>query len=173
MITQQIISSELEVLKKHIDSGDIRIPSLWQGLKPGLIIMGWMIFCPLLMSFLITQKTSETLTAVLAGGWLGLIILFIVARIRMLYFSLPEEFLKTSSVMRVISSKLKVYFIVYMGVIFLWSFLGGGIIYGFGAILVTVIMAFLIQLDIGRYQFVGVIDAINSYVKNKKLSREK
>ncbi|STT63582.1 Uncharacterised protein [Klebsiella pneumoniae] len=24
MITQQIISSELEVLKKHIDSGDIR-----------------------------------------------------------------------------------------------------------------------------------------------------
>ena len=60
MITQQIISSELEVLKKHIDSGDIRIPSLWQGLKPGFIIMGWMIFCPLLMSFLITQKTSET-----------------------------------------------------------------------------------------------------------------
>ncbi|EFF9566232.1 protein traS, partial [Escherichia coli] len=95
MITQQIISSELEVLKKHIDSGDIRIPSLWQGLKPGFIIMGWMIFCPLLMSFLITQKTSETLTAVLAGGWLGLIILFIVARIRMLYLSLPEEFLKT------------------------------------------------------------------------------
>lgn len=40
MITQQIISSELEVLKKHIDSGDIRIPSLWQGLKPGFIIMG-------------------------------------------------------------------------------------------------------------------------------------
>lgn len=33
MITQQIISSELEVLKKHIDSGDIRIPSLWQGLE--------------------------------------------------------------------------------------------------------------------------------------------
>ncbi|EHW18081.1 putative protein traS [Escherichia coli Jurua 18/11] len=91
----------------------------------------------------------------------------------MLYFSLPEEFLKTSSVMRIISSKLKVYFIVYMGIIFLWSFLGGGIIYGFGAILVTVIMAFLIQLDIGRYQFVGVIDAINSYVKNKKLSRVK
>ncbi|MHD0335539.1 hypothetical protein ACYY4Z_26405 (plasmid) [Escherichia coli] len=46
MITQQIISSELEVLKKHIDSGDIRIPSLWQGLKPGFIIMGWMIFVP-------------------------------------------------------------------------------------------------------------------------------
>ncbi len=38
MITQQIISSELEVLKKHIDSGDIRIPSLWQGLKPGLFL---------------------------------------------------------------------------------------------------------------------------------------
>ncbi|ENE01269.1 traS domain protein [Escherichia coli P0301904.3] len=37
----------------------------------------------------------------------------------------------------------------------------------------TVIMAFLIQLDIDRYQFVGVIDAINSYVKNKKLSRVK
>lgn len=60
-----------------------------------------------------------------------------------------------------------------MGVVFLWSFLGGGIIYGFGAILVTVIMAFLIQLDIGRYQFVGVIDAINSYVKSKKLPRVK
>lgn len=90
----------------------------------------------------------------------------------MLYFSLPEEFLKTSSVMRIISSKLKMYYIVYMVIIFLWSFLGGGI-YGFGAILVTVIMAFLIQLDIGRYQFVGVIDAINSYVKSKKLSRVK
>ncbi|AQW76399.1 conjugal transfer entry exclusion protein TraS (plasmid) [Escherichia coli] len=167
MITQQIISSELEVLKKHIDSGDIRIPSLWQGLKPGLIIMGWMIFCPLLMSFLITQKTSETFTAVLVGGWLGLIVMIIMANIRMLYLSLPEKFLKTSSVMSVISSKLKVYYIVYMGVVFLLSFLGF-IIYGFGVILVTVIMAFLIQLDIGRYQFVGVIDAINSYVKSKK-----
>ncbi|HAI4889404.1 TPA: conjugal transfer entry exclusion protein TraS [Escherichia coli] len=167
MITQQIISSELEVLKKHIDSGDIRIPSLWQGLKPGLIIMGWMIFCPLLMSFLITQKTSETLTAVLVGGWLGLIVMIIMANIRMLYLSLPEKFLKTSSVMRVISSKLKAYYIVYMGVVFLLSFLGF-IIYGFGVILVTVIMAFLIQLDIGRYQFVGVINAINSYVKSKK-----
>ncbi|EHV2070048.1 protein traS, partial [Salmonella enterica] len=104
MITQQIISSELEVLKKHIDSGDIRIPSLWQGLKPGLIIMAWMIFCPLLMSFLITQKASETLTAVLAGGWLGFIIMIIVAKIRMLYLSLPENFLNTSSVIGVISS---------------------------------------------------------------------
>ncbi|EIE4426671.1 TPA: conjugal transfer entry exclusion protein TraS [Escherichia coli] len=167
MITQQIISSELEVLKKHIDSGDISIPSLWQGLKPGLIIMGWMIFCPLLMSFLITQKTSETLTAVLVGGWLGLIVMIIMANIRMLYLSLPEKFLKTSSVMSVISSKLKAYYIVYMGVVFLLSFLGF-IIYGFGVILVTVIMAFLIQLDIGRYQFVGVIDTINSYVKSKK-----
>ncbi|APL35795.1 protein traS [Escherichia coli] len=167
MITQQIISSELEVLKKHIDSGDIRIPSLWQGLKPGLIIMGWMIFCPLLMSFLITQKTSETLTAVLVGGWLGLIVMIIMANIRMLYLSLPEKFLKTSSVMSVISSKLKTYYIVYMGFVFLLSFLGF-IIYGFGVILVTVIMALLIQLDIGRYQFVGVIDTINSYVKSKK-----
>lgn len=55
-----------------------------------------------------------------------------------------------------------------MVIIFLWSFLGGGIIYGAGVILVTIIMAFLIQLDIGRYQFVGVIDVINSYVKSKK-----
>ncbi|ECZ7352919.1 protein traS, partial [Salmonella enterica] len=117
MITQQIINSELEVLKKHIDSGDIRIPSLWQGLKPGLIIMGWMIFCPLLMSFLITQKTSETLTAVLVGGWLGFIVMIIMANIRMLYLSLPEKFIKTSSVMSVISSKLKAYYIVYMGVV--------------------------------------------------------
>lgn len=49
------------------------------------------------MSFLITQKTSETLTAVLAGGWLGLIILFIVARIRMLYFSagrIPKDIIR-------------------------------------------------------------------------------
>ncbi len=119
------------------------------------------------MSFLITQKTSETFTAVLVGGWLGLIVMIIMANIRMLYLSLPEKFLKTSSVMSVISSKLKVYYIVYMGVVFLLSFLGF-IIYGFGVILVTVIMAFLIQLDIGRYQFVGVIDAINSYVKSKK-----
>lgn len=70
--------------------------------------------------------------------------------------------------MGVISSKLKIYYIVYMGIIFLLSFLGF-IIYSFGVILVTVIMAFLLQLDIGRYQIVGVIDAVNSYVKSKKL----
>ncbi|GJI51661.1 hypothetical protein ECZC21_53390 [Escherichia coli] len=70
--------------------------------------------------------------------------------------------------MRIISSKLKVYFIVYMGIIFLWSFLGGGIIYGFGAILVTVIMAFLIQLDIGRYQFVMLL--MQSIVTSKTRS---
>ncbi|GJI35422.1 hypothetical protein [Escherichia coli] len=33
MITQQIISSELEVLKKHIDSGDVNIPPLLQVIK--------------------------------------------------------------------------------------------------------------------------------------------
>ncbi|GJI35313.1 hypothetical protein ECZC18_53350 [Escherichia coli] len=78
-------------LKKHIDSEDINIPPLLQGIKAGFIIMGWMIFCPLLMSFLITQKTSETLTAVLAGGWLGLIILFIVANGIECYISLCRK----------------------------------------------------------------------------------
>ncbi|EBR8158298.1 protein traS [Salmonella enterica subsp. enterica serovar Newport] len=167
MITQQIVGQELECLKRHMESGDVRIPSLWGSIRMGVSIVVWMIVCPLIMSFFITQKTSETLMAVLFGGWIGFIIMLIVAKMRMLYLSLPEEFLKKSLLAKTFSSKVKMYYITYMILIFLFS-LAGGIVYCFGSILLTVIMFFLFSLDVGRYKVAGIVEIINGYIKSRQ-----
>ncbi|EAQ8164327.1 protein traS [Salmonella enterica] len=167
MITQQTVRQELETLKRYIDSGGVRIPSLWSSMRMGVSIVAWMIFCPVIMSFFITQKTSETLMSVLFGGWIGFIIMLVVAKMRMLYLSLPENFVKESLLAKTFSSKVKLYYITYMILIFLFS-IAGGIVYCFGSILLTVIMTFLFSLDIGRYKVAGVVEVINSYIKSRQ-----
>lgn len=167
MITQQTVRQELETLKRYIDSGGVRIPSLWSSMRMGVSIVAWMIFCPVIMSFFITQKTSETLMSVLFGGWIGFIIMLVVAKMRMLYLSLPENFVKESLLAKTFSSKVKLYYIAYMILIFLFS-IAGGIVYCFGSVLLTVIMTFLFSLDIGRYKVAGVVEVINSYIKSRQ-----
>ncbi|EDZ8033705.1 protein traS [Salmonella enterica] len=167
MITQQTVRQELETLKRYIDSGGVRIPSLWSSMRMGVSIVAWMIFCPVIMSFFITQKTSETLMSVLFGGWIGFIIMLVVAKMRMLYLSLPENFVKESLLAKTFSSKVKLYYITYMILIFLFS-IAGGIVYCFGSVLLTVIMTILFSLDIGRYKVAGVVEVINSYIKSRQ-----
>lgn len=167
MITQQTVRQELETLKRYIDSGGVRIPSLWSSMRMGVSIVAWMIFFPVIMSFFITQKTSETLMSVLFGGWIGFIIMLVVAKMRMLYLSLPENFVKESLLAKTFSSKVKLYYITYMILIFLFS-IAGGIVYCFGSVLLTVIMTFLFSLDIGRYKVAGVVEVINSYIKSRQ-----
>ncbi|EAQ4379568.1 protein traS [Salmonella enterica] len=167
MITQQIVRQELETLKRYIDSGGVRIPSLWSSMRMGVSIVAWMIFCSVIMSFFITQKTSETLMSVLFGGWIGFIIMLVVAKMRMLYLSLPENFVKESLLAKTFYSKVKLYYITYLILIFLFS-IAGGIVYCFGSILLTVIMTFLFSLDIGRYKVAGVVEVINSYIKSRQ-----
>ncbi|EAA8036377.1 protein traS [Salmonella enterica] len=167
MITQQTVRQELETLKRYIDSGGVRIPSLWSSMRMGVSIVAWMIFCSVIMSFFITQKTSETLMSVLFGGWIGFIIMLVVAKMRMLYLSLPENFVKESLLAKTFSSKVKLYYITYLILIFLFS-IAGGIVYCFGSILLTVIMTFLFSLDIGRYKVAGVVEVINSYIKSRQ-----
>ncbi|EDL0765007.1 protein traS [Salmonella enterica] len=167
MITQQTVRQELETLKRYIDSGGVRIPSLWSSMRMGVSIVAWMIFCSVIMSFFITQKTSETLMSVLFGGWIGFIIMLVVAKMRMLYLSLPENFVKESLLAKTFYSKVKLYYITYLILIFLFS-IAGGIVYCFGSILLTVIMTFLFSLDIGRYKVAGVVEVINSYIKSRQ-----
>ncbi|QGH05477.1 protein traS (plasmid) [Salmonella enterica subsp. enterica serovar Muenchen] len=167
MITQQTVRQELETLKRYIDSGGVRIPSLWSSMRMGVSIVAWMIFCSVIMSFFITQKTSETLMSVLFGGWIGFIIMLVVAKMRMLYLSLPENFVKESLLAKIFSSKVKLYYITYLILIFFFS-IAGGIVYCFGSILLTVIMTFLFSLDIGRYKVAGVVEVINSYIKSRQ-----
>ncbi|HDY3878954.1 TPA: protein traS [Salmonella enterica] len=167
MITQQTVRQELETLKRYIDSGGVRIPSLWSSMRMGVSIVAWMIFCSVIMSFFITQKTSETLMSVLFGGWIGFIIMLVVAKMRMLYLSLPENFVKESLLAKTFSSKVKLYYITYLILIFLFS-IAGGIVYCFGSILLTVIMTFLFSLDIDRYKVAGVVEVINSYIKSRQ-----
>ncbi|ATI93560.1 protein traS [Salmonella enterica] len=167
MITQQTVRQELETLKRYIDSGGVRIPSLWSSMRMGVSIVAWMIFCSVIMSFFITQKTSETLMSVLFGGWIGFIIMLVVAKMRMLYLSLPENFVKESLLAKTFSSKVKLYYITYLILIFFFS-IAGGIVYCFGSILLTVIMTFLFSLDIGRYKVAGVVEVINSYIKSRQ-----
>ncbi|OIN35950.1 protein traS [Salmonella enterica subsp. enterica serovar Sarajane] len=167
MITQQTVRQELETLKRYIDSGGVRIPSLWSSMRMGVSIVAWMIFCSVIMSFFITQKTSETLMSVLFGGWIGFIIMLVVAKMRMLYLSLPENFVKESLLAKTFSSKVKLYYITYLILIFLFS-IAGGIVYCFGSILLTAIMTFLFSLDIGRYKVAGVVEVINSYIKSRQ-----
>ena len=178
MITNKIIQQETEQLKQILKQGDLEVPSMWTCLWPGLGITLWLLFCILLSinSGLVVNasQSSELEVPLFFCLFMGLMITLWVASARGTYLSVPSSFRKNSQLYAFFGRKIKQYALIYMmvmgGMPFLLLILGMKIsIYAVIDIFCTVIMGFILLIDIGRYQL-SALSAIINACKNENVA---
>lgn len=181
MITNKIIQQETEELKQILKSGDLEIPSMWTCLWPGLGITLWLLLCVLLSInsslFVRDFKGFEILVPVVFSLFMGLMITLATASARGTYLSVPSGFRQQSQLYAFFGKKIKQYALVYIvvmgGMPYLLLYMGVGLlIYAFIGGLFTVILWFVLSIDIGRYQLSMLSSVINA-CKNDSVASTK
>ncbi|WP_199635029.1 hypothetical protein JEM67_00140 (plasmid) [Serratia sp. PAMC26656] len=169
MVTHKIIKDEAAQLKELMDE-QLEIPSFFSCVKPALLLEAWMVLCPLISFFLANQSDSELLSATGMSAFLGLLISVSIVNGRSLYLSLPVQFREHSQVLVLLSKKIKNYAMVFLSLVLILSVLAsnsalGSIAYIIPLTFFTVVMAFIFNMDIGRYRlsaFTSVLELLKS-----------
>lgn len=171
MITNKVIRQETEELKQILKNGDLEVPSMWTCLWPGLGITVWLLLCVLLSinSGLIVSswQGSELEVPLFFCVFMGLMITLGTANARGTYLAVPADFRRRSQLFAFFGRKIKQYALVYMlvmgGMPFLLLILGQKLsIYALIGIFFTVILVFVLSIDIGRYQLSMLSSIINA-----------
>ncbi|MGP0945692.1 hypothetical protein [Serratia sp. CY74737] len=170
MVTHKIVQQEAEELKDILKAGGIQIPDFWSCLWPGLLLVAWLILCPLFSFFISGQPVSELLAATGGSAFLGMLLSFGFINTRSLYLSLPREFRATSEVLSLIRKKIRAYAATFFVLILIFSLSAaysdvGSMAYLFPLVLCTVMMGFIFNMDIGRYRlsaFTSVMELLKS-----------
>lgn len=175
MITNKIIQQETEELKKILKQGDLEIPSMWTCLWPGLGITLWLLLCVLLSinsGLIVSAKQGSELEVPLVFCvFMGLMITLGTANARGTYLAVPHDFREKSQLYAFFGRKIKQYALVYMlvmgGMPFVILFLGLNIsIYALIGIFFTVILIFVLSIDISRYQLSMLSSIVDSCKKD-------
>lgn len=181
MITNKVIQQETEELKKILKQGDLEIPSMWTCLWPGLGITLWLLLCVLLSinSGLIVsdRQVSDLEVPFIFCIFIGFMITLATASARGTYLAVPSDFRQKSRLYNFFGKKIKQYALVYMlvmgGMPFLLLLLGLNLsIYAVVDIFCTVVMGFVLSIDIGRYQL-SVLSSVINACKGDKVSPTK
>lgn len=170
-LTHKIIQEESEVLKKHLQDGDVEIPSMWSCAWPGLLLILWLTLWPAFVFDFLTTPSEGTLIAMGFGAFLGVIVFFGMFNFCSIYLSLSINFRETSKVIHVLRKKTIVYFVVFIIINFLTGFLAdnskaGALQYLFPTVVSLCILGFIMSADIGRYRlsaFTSVLELIKSH----------
>ncbi|MCE9902119.1 conjugal transfer protein TraS [Hafnia paralvei] len=171
MITHKIIQQETEELKQILKQGDLEVPSMWTCLWPGLVVALWLLVCLLLSFnsslFVRDFKGFDILVPLAFCCFMGLMITLGTANARGTYLSVPSGFRQKSQLYAFFGKKIKQYALVYIvvmgGMPYLLLFLGLGLIlYAFIGMFFTVIMGFILSIDISRYQLSMLSSVINA-----------
>lgn len=170
MLTQQVIREEIEELKTVIANDSLTIPGLWECAKPGVMILVWLMICPLIAYSSSDANTAETMASIGFSGFLGFIILIGVTNARGILLSVPETFRKKSKVMIFLNGKIKNYVKVYMLTILMLSFFGAYSIddslgYLMPMMFVSAGFAFFFNADISRYKLSAFTEIVKSVSK--------
>lgn len=170
MISHNIIKSEMVELKKILCNGEVVVPSFWACIKPGVILLAWLVVCPYVFFSISGAVFSDTLSAVGFSGFFGFMIAFAIFNARSLLLAIPKEFRDRSVVIQIIQGKAKKYLAVYMMVILLLSILGAysdtaALGYLLPMVFVTGVIAMVFNSDVNRYRlsaFTGLVKGINT-----------
>ncbi|MEB7891788.1 conjugal transfer protein TraS [Hafnia alvei] len=171
MITNKIIQQETEELKQILKQGDLEIPSMWTCVWPGLGITLWLLLCVLLSinsGFIVSAKQgSELEVPLIFCVFMGLMITLGTANARGTYLAVPHDFREKSQLYAFFGRKINQYALVYMlvmgGMPFVILFLGLNLsIYALIGIFFTVILIFILSIDISRYQLSMLSSIINT-----------
>lgn len=171
MITNKIIQQETEELKQILKQGDLEIPSMWTCVWPGLGITLWLLLWVLLSinsGLIVNAKQGYELEVPLIFCvFMGLMITLGTANARGTYLAVPHDFREKSQLYAFFCRKIKQYALVYMlvmgGMPFVILFLGLNLsIYALIGIFFTVILIFILSIDISRYQLSMLSSIINT-----------
>lgn len=173
MLTQKIIREEVEELKKIMDSDSLTIPSLWDCMKPGVILMLWMAGCPFIAFYLSGSSPGSILIASGFSAFLGFIMLFWITNARTILLSIPASFRSESKVIIFLSKKIKKYIINFMITILILAILGAysntdGLLYLMPMMVSLVGFAFFFNADISRYKLSAFTEVIKSVLASKR-----
>lgn len=171
MITNKIIQQETEELKQILKHGELEIPSMWTCLWPGLGTTLWLLLCVFLSInsslFVRDFKGFDILVPLVFCLFMGLMITLATASARGTYLSVPSKFRQQSQLYAFFGKKIKQYALVYIvvmgGMPYLLLSMGVGLLlYAFIGGFFTVILGFVLSIDIGRYQLSMLSSIINA-----------
>lgn len=105
MLTHKMIREDSYALAAALRHAEMKIPSFWQCLWPGLLIMllmfAWGFYIGTNMAFL--GYTS-----------IGVMQMFVFANIRAKRLAIPNKIIEESSLLRLVRNKARLYFFVYV-----------------------------------------------------------
>lgn len=174
MITNKQIFNEVEQLKVLFKNEEAEIPSIWKCFWPGLGVMAWLVFWPVVFysyKFYFLELPSAAQMGVAESVFIamivGLFIMIYIANLRSLYFSIPGSFRKESVLCKFVVSKVKRYGQVYLTGYALLIVICTYPIYG--AIYSTVLFVLssfgfmiFISVDLNRYQLTALTSLLQS-----------
>lgn len=173
-ISHKMIQEDVQQITSSLKKEDAQIPSLWDSLKAGLLLM---ILIVSWQSFVAFLNVSRGHASLLNPAYLSVVMSFIVSFFAFLasssffakYLSLPKEVIKNSIIIKVIRKKLRAYLIAW---VFVVLFAGGACVVfpSISAIfssvtqfLSLVILYFIFTIDISRYDLSMLSSLISSW----------
>lgn len=171
VVTQSMITSEINELKESLATQDLVIPSFFKMLLPGLLLFVWFIFCPWFVYGIVGISNDERVVAIGAGVVIGFMLFIVTSNLMNQYLVFPESFRRNSNVMKLLRRKgLFYYTLLVVGVFFLTilsCFLDWDA-FSFAAPLMLSIcfFSFLVNLDLGRYQLTALLAVIHEFKNN-------
>ena len=172
MITNKILIEEVEELKSLLSQGKAEIPSFWECLWPGVVLLAWNILCAVISVDAVYLSGKYMFHVLVFPVGVITIMLLGIASSRSLFLSVPKLFRVKSNIYRFFTKKVAIYAVVYMAVIMLLAicnrvFYDSPFSFAFMVVLTSVFLGFIMNLDFGRYQLSLLTSAINSFRSEK------
>ncbi|HAV2138838.1 TPA: hypothetical protein JHJ70_004822 [Serratia marcescens] len=169
MITHTTVKDETEKLSKLMVD-HLEIPSMFDCVKPAILLELWMVLCPIVSFSLAGQRIGDLLSALGGGAFLGVLVSFGIINGRSLYLSLPRAFRESSEVLSLLTKKIRAYAKAYGILVLVISLLAaysgmGALAYLIPLVFCTVMTGFVFSIDIGRYRlsaFTSVLELLKS-----------
>ncbi|WKS82978.1 conjugal transfer protein TraS (plasmid) [Edwardsiella tarda] len=165
MITHEKIRQEVNELKEIISRGEADIPSMFECLWPGVLIVVWLSLCGWASDL---SRLGEY-SGVVSGAVLGIIIMLGTASGRSTALSIPKRFRENSVVFSFLSKKIKLYMISGMLLSLLLSLFCAENAYPFCVFIVpgAVLFYAIMMIDFSRYQLAAFSNVISAFKDSK------
>lgn len=168
--------NEAEKLKYIISNGNLHIPSFWECVWPGVLMIFWIVICPVIAFQMYIEMYSGDPMIIASGVFVGMLFTVAIFNIRSWYLAIPYEFRVNSIFFKKLKSKLVAYYLVYMLVVPIASYFSTyttveAAFYA-GPLLISLLLIMFIGLmDISRYR-VSAFSSVLELIKSRKQGGE-
>lgn len=172
MLTHEVIKFETEALADVLKAGNIQIPSLWSCLWPGLLYATGLVVFTFSISQADNLYSNDGAGSIVFNVLLGFMLSLGMFRVRSLYLSIPASFRNDSQVIKMLTGKAQIYFIVYCLLsISIGVFVGSRelstMIFIVPHMFIVVFMALIFNADISRYHLSAMMSVMGLLKKRQ------